>query len=130
MVKQLIVVRKNLNMRKGKMCAQAAHAAMGFLTDQVDIRFLESDEKNIASIFLNPESKEWLETGMTKIVVGVESEKELLDLCDKAREAGLKTYLVQDEGRTEFKGPTYTALAIGPNWDFKIDRITGELKLL
>jgi peptidyl-tRNA hydrolase len=31
MIKQMIVMRKDLNMRKGKMCAKATHASMAVL---------------------------------------------------------------------------------------------------
>jgi PTH2 family peptidyl-tRNA hydrolase len=46
-------------------------------------------------------------------------------------DAGLITALIQDAGLTEFGGvPTYTALAIGPDIDTKIDELTKDLPLL
>lgn len=100
-------------MRKGKMVAQGAHAAIGALAlaDYDDV-------------------KKWEETGTTKICVYVKSEDELIALFGQASEADLAAYLVQDAGRTEFDGPTYTAVAIGPADASRIDLLTKALPLL
>lgn len=73
---------------------------------------------------------DWLEQGMAKIVVGCESEDELLQLQEQARRHNIITYLVRDAGKTEFKEPTLTCIAIGPDEDHIIDKITADLKLL
>jgi len=130
MVKQVIVIRKDLNMRKGKMCAQACHAARGFIESQLQ-SILDADRTNVAGVYIDPEVKQWFREGTTTITVGVDSEKELLDIYSQAKGAGLKAHIVLDEGRTEFNNqPTHTAVAIGPCYDWQIDKITGELKLL
>jgi PTH2 family peptidyl-tRNA hydrolase len=42
----------------------------------------------------------------------------------------MECHLVQDAGLTEFGGvPTYTAVAIGPDYDDRIDPVTGDLEL-
>jgi len=128
-MKQVIVIRKDLNMRKGKMVAQGAHASMMTILD----RIYDSDlVKSGIKIFVpRPEMKEWLDGIFTKVVVGCDSREELLELRDKAFEAGLIHALVTDVGKTEFGGvPTDTALAIGPGPEDEIDKITGHLKLL
>ncbi len=113
-IKQVLVIRKDLNMRKGKMIAQGAHASLSAYT--------------LAS-YNNKD--QWLSTGQTKICVGVESESELLELYEKLKKTDdLAWTLIQDEGRTEFKEPTYTAIAIGPADAEEIDKLTGHLKLL
>ena len=119
-VKQVIVVRNDLNMRKGKIGAQVAHASSGFLEEIIwNSRPIRSVEKT------------WRKTGRTKIVVQAGSEEELLALYQKAKEAGLQVHLVQDAGRTEFNGvPTYTSFAVGPDESEAIDKITGQLRLL
>jgi PTH2 family peptidyl-tRNA hydrolase len=124
MIKQVIVVRTDLNMRKGKMVAQGAHASLGvFVQDVVH----DSD----SVIDLSPSVLEWLRTGQTKICVGVYSEEGLMFCKERAEALHLPHYLVLDEGRTEFNGvATYTALAIGPADTETIDKITGHLKLL
>lgn len=118
-MKMMIVMRKDLNMRKGKMCAQACHAALGVMALGLTLK----DPKAYAPWY--QENQE------AKICVGVNSEKELLDIYDTALNAGILAYLVQDAGRTEFHGePTYTCLAIEPCDSDKVDKITGGLSLL
>ena len=128
-VKQVIVMRKDLNMRKGKMVAQGCHASIAFLTNRM--------KKNIAApealwwVNLSQAQKEWIYGSFFKICVGVDSEKELLDVLEKARTLGVEAQLITDQGHTEFDGvPTNTCLALGPDLSSKIDPITGHLKLL
>jgi PTH2 family peptidyl-tRNA hydrolase len=114
--KQVIVLRNDLNMRKGKMIAQGAHAALA--------AFMEADPDDAALL-------DWLDGLSTKIAVSVPTEEALLDVYERARAAALPCALVTDAGRTEFGGvPTRTAVAIGPAWSDAVDAITGELKLL
>ncbi len=114
--KQVIVVRNDLNMRKGKMIAQGAHASLA--------AFMEADPDDPALL-------DWLDGAGAKIAVSVPSEEALLDVYERARAAGLPCALITDAGRTEFRGvPTRTAVAVGPAWSDAVDAITGELKLL
>jgi peptidyl-tRNA hydrolase, PTH2 family len=140
-VKQVIVIRKDLNMRKGKIAAQAAHASMKVLLDKFynsSYSIVNGNNKNNSRfikytliVSKNSALNKWLNGIFTKIVVYVESESELLNLNSKAEELGIKTALIQDSGKTEFHGnPTYTCLAIGPDWSEKIDKITSGLPLL
>ncbi len=73
---------------------------------------------------------EWLSEKFTKICVSVNSEHELLELYNKAKRAGIPCSLIRDAGMTEFKEPTYTAVAIGPEFPDKVDPLTGDLPLL
>lgn len=123
--KQVIVLRKDLNMRKGKMVAQGAHASMRA------ILMLGHQEPGNFVIPLDPRLEPWLLGRFKKICVSVNSEAELLGLHSAAREAGLIAALIQDAGLTEFGGvPTYTALAVGPDREDRVDAITGGLPLL
>lgn len=131
-IKQVIVIRKDLNMRKGKMIAQGAHASINAI-----LKATYHNEYGITietkDIFTgnSTEIGQWLETDYTKIVLSVNSEKELLDLNDAVIKAGLNCALVQDNGLTEFNGvKTWTALAIGPDFSDKIDLLTSNLSLL
>ena len=120
--KQVLAVRNDLNMRKGKMIAQGAHASIMVLVHR--LCDAEAGEKDQAI-------QEWLKHGMTKICVRVDSEAELLEIAQKAQDAGLTVHVITDAGHTEFAGvPTKTCLAIGPDEEDKIDAVTGKLKLL
>lgn len=137
-VKQVIVMRTDLNMRKGKMAAQAAHASMKVFLDRMSY-FEYAKESTIWDGFYvwqleaweSEPLHRWLRGTFTKIVVGVDSEEELLEIKMKAERAGILCALVTDAGRTEFHGErTNTCLAVGPEWAEKLDEITGHLKLL
>lgn len=122
--KQIIILRKDLNMRKGKLVAQGAHASMGAILSLCkqdgDTLILEMDER----------VKPWLTGRFKKICVYVNSEQELLDLHQQAKDAGLVCSLIQDAGLTEFGGvKTYTAVAVGPDREDKIDAICKHLPL-
>ena len=120
-IKQVIVMRKDLNMRKGKMIAQGSHSSMAFLSHRI----------KKAPFQLTPEMELWLNGSFAKIYVSVDSEQELLEIYQKAKEVNLEVHLITDNGKTEFAGvPTNTCLAIGPDLSSKIDPITGQLKLL
>jgi len=120
--KQIIAVRNDLNMRRGKMIAQGAHASIMFLVQRLCDPQDGSKDHAI---------QEWLNDGMTKICVRVDSEAELLEIAQKAEAAGLTVHVITDAGHTEFAGvPTKTCLAIGPDEEAKIDAVTGNLQLL
>lgn len=128
--KQVIVMRKDLNMRKGKMVAQGSHASMAVILDELDIKqAIRKDDYE--PIFASEAVAHWLNNSFTKVVVGVNSEEELLKIYYDAKEAGIACSLIKDAGRTEFGGvPTYTCVGVGPDEVSKIDEITGDLKLL
>ena len=138
MIKQVIVIRKDLNMRKGKMCAQAAHASMKVFFDRKHFyKYKDSAEddyevdEDYCEFYISPEEKEWIEGLFTKVVVGCNSEIELLFLYNKAVAQQIPCALITDAGLTEFHGKaTTTAIAIGPAKSETIDKITGYLKLL
>lgn len=125
-IKQVIVIRKDLNMRKGKMCAQAAHASLGAVFKYLEKTYLDR------YVLLPPEPmRKWIEGRFTKIVVGCNSEFDLFRLRKKAIENDVPFALIEDIGKTEFhEKPTLTAIAIGPDYDYVIDPITGDLELL
>lgn len=128
--KQVLVIRKDLNMRKGKIAAQASHASLKVFFDKIRITTVDDITRATFTIDTVEELK-WIGGSFTKIAVGANSEQELLDIYNKAKEANLLCSLVLDEGRTEFKGvPTYTVVAIGPADSDGIDKITGVLSLL
>ena len=124
-IKQVICVRHDLKMRRGKQIAQGAHASMSFIC-----RRLQENGTVSMNDFSDAE-RTWLTGGFAKICCRVDSEDELMELHDRASEAGLEVRLITDSGKTEFHGqPTNTCLAIGPDEAKKIDEITGHRQLL
>jgi PTH2 family peptidyl-tRNA hydrolase len=127
--KQVIVIRKDLNMRKGKMAAQAAHASLGVFTQHMQIH--GAGDLFIGTMAFGGYAKQWLDSSFRKICVGCDSQGELLAILREAEVAGIPCILITDNGDTEFNGtPTDTCIAIGPWKSSDIDRITGHLKLL
>lgn len=125
-IKQVILVRRDLKMRRGKEIAQGSHASSEFLVRQ--LRKTSSDQEVVMQ--LRKVEREWIKVGMAKVCLKVNSEEELLEHHQKALDAGLSSYLIRDAGKTEFGGrPTYTACAIGPDYAAEIDKITGDLVL-
>ena len=112
----MIAVRTDLQMGKGKLAAQVAHAALS------------------ASETAGKSNAEWSDTwksqGQAKVVVKVKSEQEILDLMQKARSLSIPTALIRDKGLTQVEPGTITCLGLGPAPSDLIDRVTGHLKLL
>jgi len=111
-MKQVILCRIDLKMDRGKLAAQCSHAS-------------------VEAVLKSPEMivREWREQGMKKVILKVKDEKELLDFQKMAKALKLVTSLITDAGKTFFKEPTRTCLAIGPDKEDKIDKITGKLKM-
>lgn len=119
-VKQVIVYRRDLNMRKGKIAAQVAHASLAVLLDR------DEGPAGALHIPLTPAMASWTRSRFKKIVLSVETEADLLRVHAEARARGLPTALVTDAGHTEFGGvPTRTTCAVGPAESDAIDVITG-----
>lgn len=115
-IKMVLVIRRDLKMRRGKEIAQACHAAMG----AADNTICRQGSWMVGR---------WHDSAHAKIVVKVNSEEELLELAEKADAANIGHYLVRDAGRTEVPPDTPTALAIGPDYEPEINKITGSLEL-
>ncbi len=126
--KQVIVIRRDLRMRRGKEIAQGAHASMAWLAERVLARLTPAG--SVADVQLSEAERAWLTSSFRKVTVKVGSEQELLAVYAKALEDGLVAHLVTDRGLTEFGGiPTRTCLGIGPDYDDLIDPVTGDLEL-
>jgi PTH2 family peptidyl-tRNA hydrolase len=114
--KQVIIFRSDLRMSKGKIAAQAGHAAVS----------AGEEARKHHKVWWNA----WVSEGQCKIAVKVKSERELLELEKQAKELTLPNSLIADRGLTEILPGTITCLGIGPAPADKIDKITGNLPLL
>jgi PTH2 family peptidyl-tRNA hydrolase len=133
--KQAIVVRKDLNMRRGKEDAQCSHSSMAFLTRRMQAWMEDRLAKGLpiygdVTIHVGPQEAEWIMNSYAKVTLQVEGEEVLVGLHEQALNLGLESHLIVDSGRTEFAGvPTKTCIAIGPDYVEKIDVVTAKLKL-
>ena len=112
-MKQVMVVRTELKMGKGKNAAQCCHGSIG--------AYKRSDKDKI---------RKWENEAYAKVVCKVPTLEEILALKKHADEKGIANYLVVDAGRTQIPTSSVTVLAIGPDEDEIIDEVTGDLKLL
>ena len=136
--KQVIVIRTDLKntkgekVRSGKLLAQVAHASIAWITN----RLREGNTKHLAddsmTVSFNLTLAEWNWSNgiFKKIVCTVDSEADLRDIHQKALDAGLRSYFIEDHGLTEFGGIlTPTCVGIGPDTPERIDPVTRHLKL-
>ncbi len=114
-LKQVIAVRQDIQMNKGKTAAQVAHAAAGCL-ENVNAR--------------HPIVDQWLKSGQAKIVVKCNDLNHLETLAQRANVNGVMFHIIIDSGKTVFEVPTVTCIAIGPDTVEQVDLITKGLKLL
>lgn len=130
-IKQVIVWRNDLRVRKGKMAAQCSHASMIPILKEMKKETFDDGSVRTLELKKKDPMEHWLSNSFAKIVLKCSSEEELLNLYKQAEDAGLPCGLVIDAGRTEFKGvPTRTCIAIGPAKSEDIDKITGKLGLM
>jgi len=113
--KQVLVFRKDLQMGKGKIAAQAGHAAVSAAQE--------------AYVHNRKWWEAWLFEGQRKIAVKVEGEKELHELENAAERLGLPHSLIVDRGLTQIPEGTVTCLGIGPAPEGLVDKLTGNLQL-
>jgi PTH2 family peptidyl-tRNA hydrolase len=113
-VKLTLVVRTDLDMGRGKIAAQVAHAAVGAALRAIG----------------TPDFTQWLREGQPKVVLKVTSEEQLREVASRAGAAGLPVETILDAGRTQVAPGTWTCCAVGPASADRIDAVTGHLSLL
>ncbi|MHB1154595.1 MAG: aminoacyl-tRNA hydrolase [Eubacteriales bacterium] len=131
MIKQVIVIRKDLNMRTGKMVTQGAYASLMYILSMMSVT--ESDNSRILSFEVEKDSHldNWINEGFKKICVSVNSESELFNIYDNAMELNIPCVLIRNAGLTKYNDDTiYTCCAVGPDDEKNIDKVTGKLLLL
>ena len=116
--KQYIVLRSDLDMSPGKLVAQGAHASVAAV-NQVPFKWIE----------------DWTNEGTAKIVIRINSEKELMELFGRIQYATNNiAVMIYDAGKTEIPD-SFTAFAVGPypigeKIGEDIQQILGKLPLM
>lgn len=122
-IKQVIVVRRDLNLRKSELAMQVATASMGFLLDNN-----ESERNDEISVKLSNEEAVWLNGSFEKMIVGVDSEEDLRELMFKAEMEGIGVYPVLGKIKNNVEDLTIMCAALGPDDSKVIKHVTGHLK--
>jgi peptidyl-tRNA hydrolase, PTH2 family len=112
--KLVLIVRADLGMGRGKIAAQAAHAAVTAVLAGLGGADLVA----------------WLDDGQPKVVLRADGADQLDAIAARAAESGLPVQVISDAGRTQVAAGTRTCVAIGPADAQHIDPITAELALL
>ena len=109
--KQVILIRTDLKMGKGKLAVQVAHAAVS--------------NSEVARKHPTYQSywQKWIREGQKKVVIKAASLDILLKFQDLAIKNGYPHALIQDAGLTQIPPGTKTALAIGPITDEQATKI-------
>jgi len=117
--KQVILVRTDLKMGRGKLAVQIAHAS-------VSNSEIARKNSNYQSYWQN-----WIREGQKKVALKTDSLAILLKFQKLAIKKGYPHALIQDAGLTQIPPGTKTALAIGPITDKQAKEIgLNELSLL
>lgn len=123
-MKQVILIRKDLELSTGKIAAQVAHASMAVFFNKM------KDVPGGKVLRLTRHERSWIEGRFTKIVKGVKNESQLLGVYQRALDMNIDCAIIKDIGLTELEEPTLTAVAIGPDDFDKIQKITKRFQLL
>lgn len=116
MYKQVIIIRADLKMGKGKIAAQSSHASLA--------AFKKTEKKHIDV------AREWEMEGQKKIVLKVNSEEDLIENFQLAKSNEIPAELIKDAGHTQIEPGTVTCVGIGPWDEEELDKLFGKLKLL
>ncbi|WP_207588474.1 peptidyl-tRNA hydrolase Pth2 [Halomontanus rarus] len=111
-MKQAIVARTDIGMGKGKLAAQVAHASLS--------AYEKADDRT---------RSKWKGGGQKKVVLKASSERDLYELSEIADREGIPNAIIRDAGHTQLEPGTVTALAVGPDEESLVDRVTGDLSL-
>lgn len=114
--KQVIAVRTDLGMSRGKMAVQVAHGSVS-----------AAERSRVTK---QEEWRAWMREGQKKVAVKVISEEEILELKRQAITHSLPHAIIRDAGMTELPPGTLTVIGIGPAKIQAIDVVTKDLKLL
>ena len=112
--KMAILVRSDIKMSKGKVLAQVSHAVV------------EATIKAYTSTTL---FYKWQTDGEKIVILKISNEKTLDTIINIAKRKGVQNGVVIDAGLTEIMPGTKTVGFIGPDYDYKIDKLVGQLKL-
>ena len=147
MYKQIIIVRKDLQMSIGKICSQVSHASMAFLTNTIrnewaknTTYFKGNEYKTYYSVELTFDKdlfEQWIDGEFTKCVLKAKNKSQLLKAKTLAEEMGMTEnedfFCIYDNCHTELtpedNGRTLTCIGFKPMDSEVIDKIGKKYQL-
>ena len=149
MYKQIIIVRKDLQMSIGKICSQVSHASMAFLTNAIRNDWSKwvaygDNEDGSDKIYYSAELtfdkdlfEQWINGEFTKCVLKAKNKSQLLKAKTLAEEMGMTEnedfFCIYDNCHTELtpedNGRTLTCIGFKPMDSEIIDKIGKKYQL-
>ena len=150
-MRQLIIVRKDLQMSPGKLAAQCCHASLAFLTSKLRDKdkmlratnAVTGEDGYATEIFFNKDIyEEWIQGVFTKTVCEARNRNQLMKAVEIAKELGLQEgedfFLIKDCCLTELNpeevdengvGRTLTCIGFRPLPDELAHQISKKYQL-
>jgi len=122
-VKQVIVIRKDLRLRKNKLVSLAIRATMQFILDNN-----ESDRPDELQVKLSQQEVHWLKNSFDNDILVVNSQDALSDIILKAELNGINVYSIFEKSKKSDEGPQLICAAFGPDEEDQISQVVGNLK--
>lgn len=122
-VKQVIVIRKDVKMKRSRLIALASQVASRFLIDNN-----ESSRGDELVVKLSKEEAEWINGSSPPIILSVSSHDALNDLVFKAELLDVNVHTVSSQSTKSEGDPSLLCAAFGPDEEEIINKITGNLK--
>ena len=143
MYKQIIIVRKDLNMSYGKLAAQVSHGSMAFLTSEIRDKakiinlFNDNDDYECHLRFDKNTYEQWIDGEFTKCILQAKNKNQLLKAKAMAEELGMVEgkdfWLIRDNCHTELEpeedGRTLTVIGFKPMENEIVDKIGKKYQL-
>lgn len=147
-MRQLIIVRKDLNMSTGKIAAQCCHASLAFISNGLSIAseetlLADSEDINLSFTTRYDIWQYWFQDIFTKTICEAKNRNHLMKAVTIAEELGLKEnedfFLIKDSCLTELTpeeydeegvGRTLTCIGFKPLEDEVAHKISKKFQLL
>ena len=123
-VKQVIILKKNVGMRRAKAASYIARASLQFLVEN-DV----SDRKDVVQTSLSPEESLWLRNGQKRDIYVIDSYDTMSDIVFKAKVLNIDAYAVFDnKDHDDLDESTPVCIALGPASSEELEKFTSKLK--
>lgn len=109
-MKQIIIVRKDLNLSHGKMAAQVSHASMAFLSHAIQSGIVTKTENTTSQVTFSIENdilNDWLGNIFTKVILRAKNKNDLMRAVRIATDNGIVEnkdfFIIRDNCLTELE---------------------------